>query len=234
MVVYILFFTLLSIKSYSCCLINNKSTIKNDNYSEDNILKPQLLTDIKKQLTIHKNTHLYPNLIDKFIIAQQSLVDGSTFTTALNEIKNGKKISCWMWYIFPNISGLGSSNINKKYSLKNRDEVMEYLENDQLRGNLIEITKAVIECKNKYPEKNIKDIFGGDDCKLKTSMTLFYFSSEYIRMNRPDIDYSFLIQKYDSTLQENVDINIFKLVLDIYFNGQYCDHTEKKVKNWFK
>jgi len=101
----------------------------------------------------------------KFIDAQQS-----DYSIALSEIKNGKKRSHWMWYIFPQISGLGFSEISKLYSLKNIGEAEEYLKHPVLGQRLIEISNALLHIKS----NDAHSVFGTpDNLKLKSSMTLF-------------------------------------------------------------
>ena len=133
--------------------------------------------------------------IDRFIEAQET-----HYELALKEVKNGKKISCWMWYIFPQIQGLGFSQINKKYSIKDIEEGKLYLENDILKNRLIEITQALLELN----DVDIHEVMGIDDVKLKSSMTLF--------------------KKVEETY--NIDCgNIFQKVLDKFFNGEEDNRT---------
>lgn len=92
------------------------------------------------------------------------------FQIALSEIKSGKKKSHWMWFIFPQISGLGHSETAKFYSIKNLHEAKEFLHDEILGKNLIEISEALLTLKSNYASA----IFGyPDDLKLKSSMTLF-------------------------------------------------------------
>ena len=103
--------------------------------------------------------------LDRFIEAQES-----DYETALTEIKNGRKRSHWMWYIFPQIQGLGSTHTSKFYAIKNLDEAAEYLNHPILGKRLITITEALLAS----PGNNAHDIFGSpDDLKLRSSMTLF-------------------------------------------------------------
>ena len=96
------------------------------------------------------------------------------YPKALKEIKSGKKESCWMWYIFPQIQGLGFSEMNKKYSIKDIEEAKAYLENETLKSRLIEITQALLDLEN----ADIHEVMSSDDCKLKSSMTLFKIVEE--------------------------------------------------------
>lgn len=103
--------------------------------------------------------------LNRFITAQQN-----NYKTALDEIKAGYKRSHWMWYIFPQISGLGHSAMAKKYEIVNLEEAKLYIDNDYLRNNLIEISQALLDCGN----DDIEDIMGfPDNFKLCSCMTLF-------------------------------------------------------------
>ena len=95
------------------------------------------------------------------------------FETALNEIRNGKKTSHWMWYIFPQIRGLGKSSISKYYAIEDIEEAKIYLQNDYLRNNTIKMVSALLS----LPINNPTEILGRpDDWKLKSSMTLFHLA----------------------------------------------------------
>ena len=94
------------------------------------------------------------------------------YPIALEEIKKGKKMSHWIWFIFPQIEGLGKSDICKEYEIKSLEEAKDYLNNEYLLDNLKRITRQLLIHKN----KNIFDIMGYDYKKLLSSMTLFYFA----------------------------------------------------------
>lgn len=103
--------------------------------------------------------------LERFITAQQR-----DYATALAEVRGGCKLSHWMWYIFPQIAGLGYSSISVYYSVKSPEEARDYLENDYLRGNLVEICRALLA----LPTQNPVEVFGYTDAqKLRSSMTLF-------------------------------------------------------------
>ncbi|MFC4210285.1 DUF1810 domain-containing protein [Pedobacter lithocola] len=103
--------------------------------------------------------------LNRFVEAQQHI-----YTNALNEIKNGKKTSHWMWFIFPQLDGLGYSDMAKKFAIRNIGEAEAYLKHPILGNRLIEITKILNALKTNAPE----EIFGGIDAlKLRSSMTLF-------------------------------------------------------------
>jgi uncharacterized protein (DUF1810 family) len=104
-------------------------------------------------------------LLKRFTDAQQN-----AYTTALAEIQNGCKRSHWMWFIFPQIHGLGFSEISRHYAIKDLDEAEAYLRHPVLGSRLIEISQALLNSVN----SNTTEIFGSpDDLKLKSSMTLF-------------------------------------------------------------
>ncbi len=92
------------------------------------------------------------------------------FERALAEIKRGRKQSHWMWYIFPQIAGLGSSETSRFYAVKDRAEAELYLAHPVLGARLVEISEALLEIEG----KTANQIFGSpDDAKLKSCMTLF-------------------------------------------------------------
>nr|WP_294784424.1 DUF1810 domain-containing protein [uncultured Flavobacterium sp.] len=105
------------------------------------------------------------NELLRFLDAQNKL-----YLTALDEIKNGKKESPWMWFIFPQIKGMGSSDTSKFYEIKNADEAIAFLEHPILGKHLVEITSELI----KKDEELVGNIFGINDvAKLQSCMTLF-------------------------------------------------------------
>ena len=103
--------------------------------------------------------------LKRFLDAQEN-----DFERALAEIKRGRKQSHWMWYIFPQIAGLGSSETSRFYAVKDRAEAELYLAHPVLGARLVEISEALLEIE----VKTANQIFGSpDDMKLKSSMTLF-------------------------------------------------------------
>ena len=104
--------------------------------------------------------------LNRFLKAQED-----TYIRALEEIKAGKKRSHWMWFIFPQIKGLGQSQVSKYYAIQNFEEAILYLENPLLKSRLLEISQALLE----LDVANIADVLGSiDTLKLKSSMTLFH------------------------------------------------------------
>ena len=93
-----------------------------------------------------------------------------SYQTALTEIKNGRKYSHWMWYIFPQLTGLGKSSTARYYGLKDLEEAKAFLEDPYLGGNLKEISRALLALDTSDPYA----VFGGiDGKKLQSCMTLF-------------------------------------------------------------
>lgn len=99
-------------------------------------------------------------------------VDAHTksYATALSEIRSGRKHSHWMWYIFPQLKGLGLSQTAQYYAIEGLEEATTYLNHPFLGKNLVRISKALYELEGKTAD----EIFGSpDDVKLRSSMTLF-------------------------------------------------------------
>ena len=97
-----------------------------------------------------------------------------SYSTALAEIKRGRKMSHWMWYIFPQVSGLGFSSTAQYYSISGLEEAREYLSDAYLRDNLIEISHALLL----LPGNDAEAVLGWPDClKLRSCMTLFKYAA---------------------------------------------------------
>ncbi|MCQ2147652.1 MAG: DUF1810 domain-containing protein [Bacteroidales bacterium] len=95
------------------------------------------------------------------------------YTVAMQEIRNGKKESNWMWYIFPQLRGLGTSNTAMKYGIVGKAEAKAFLADRVLGSHLREITNNLCQVRG----KSAADIFGPDAKKLRSSLTLFYVVS---------------------------------------------------------
>ena len=123
----------------------------------------------------------------RFIHAQDSggIYDGtSTYKQALEEIRNGYKKSHWIWYVFPQMKGLGHSEISEFYGINGREEAKAYMENPILSQRLIEATQAVLDS-----EHSAYDIFGQDVIKFRACMLLFSTISD-------DMVFKQVINKY--------------------------------------
>ena len=107
--------------------------------------------------------------INRFIRAQENI-----YPQVVNELQNGKKTSHWMWFIFPQIEGLGFSSTSKYYSIRTIAEAKEYVMHPLLGKRLLECSTILLNIKGKSAES----IFGyPDTLKLQSSMTLFSFTS---------------------------------------------------------
>jgi uncharacterized protein (DUF1810 family) len=103
--------------------------------------------------------------LDRFLKAQEE-----DYETALSEIRSGHKRSHWIWYIFPQLKGLGFSSTSEYYGINGLSEAKSYMENAILRARLIEISEALLTLESSDAE----DVMGyPDNLKLMSSMTLF-------------------------------------------------------------
>ena len=106
-----------------------------------------------------------PYRLDRFVEAQRTSYD-----QALSELRRGRKTSHWMWFVFPQLAGLGSSPMAQRYAIGSLDEARAYLGHPVLGERLRTCTAAV----NRVPGRSAHAIFGSpDDVKFRSSMTLF-------------------------------------------------------------
>ncbi len=134
--------------------------------------------------------------IDRFLIAQKD-----AYPFALKEIKNGRKTSHWIWYIFPQLRDLGYSYNARYYGIENIEEAKEYYSHDVLRNHLIEISEVLYA----LDETNIIRIVGDiDSRKIQSCMTLF--------------------------LEVDPDCHVFQNILTKYYNGQKDKETINILK----
>lgn len=132
--------------------------------------------------------------IERFLSAQEN-----TYDKALREIKNGMKESHWMWFVFPQIRGLGFTEYNVYFGLKDLDEAREYLEHPILGKRLVEISQAALGQKG----KTAMEIFGRpDERKLKSCMTLFS------QIQNADPVFNKVLEKYYSGEKDEKTISI--------------------------
>src|SRR6056297_3666267 len=132
-----------------------------------------------------------PYKLERFVAAQAGV-----FEQALSEVRNGQKVSHWMWYIFPQLRGLGQSETALRYGILNLAEARAYLEHPMLGPRLIAISQAALSVN----EKTATEIFGKpDDMKLRSCATLF--------AEVTDVD------------------SVFQEILDKYFGGNADPRT---------
>lgn len=135
--------------------------------------------------------------LSRFLTAQDSY---SQYKTALEEIRNGRKRSHWMWFVFPQLKGLGHSYNADYYGIAGADEARAYWLHPVLRDRLLEITEALLLLDG----LSARQIFGEVDAmKLRSSMTLFWTAT---------------------------DEGLFRKVLDKYYEGKMCDSTLEMLR----
>ncbi|WP_202703718.1 DUF1810 domain-containing protein [Flavobacterium sp. UGB4466] len=134
--------------------------------------------------------------LDRFLEAQRE-----TYNNALHEIRQGSKQTHWMWFIFPQLRGLGFTDYNIFYGIENLKEAEQYLNHPVLGNRLVEITQAMLKIEN----KTALEILGmPDERKLKSCMTLFGLLAD-----SPEC---------------------FRQVLDKYYNGEQDEKTLQLIK----
>ena len=135
--------------------------------------------------------------LQRFIDAQRPLYD-----RVLCELRAGQKRTHWMWFIFPQIEGLGHSAMAQKYAIASREEATAYLRHPLLGGRLEECTALV----NAIPDKSAHQIFGApDDLKFCSSMTLF--------------------------AQVAKGHSLFKEAIEKYFDGRFDEATLTRIES---
>jgi uncharacterized protein (DUF1810 family) len=136
-----------------------------------------------------------PHGLERFAAAQNQ---ADSFTTAVAELRAGAKRSHWMWFVFPQIAGLGHSPTSRRYAIASLEEARAYLAHPVLGPRLIESARILCELEG----KTARDIFGGIDAiKLRSSMTLF--------------------------ARADTSNPVFGQVLDAYFGGVPDEATER-------
>ena len=104
--------------------------------------------------------------LERFVVAQQGFYD-----EVLDELRRGRKVGHWIWFIFPQIAGLGYSAMSQQYAISSLDEARAYLAHPVLGARLRECTEILLATKG----RTALEIFGSIDAvKLRSSMTLFH------------------------------------------------------------
>lgn len=104
--------------------------------------------------------------VDRFLVAQEDNVCG--FDVALKEVKNGRKRTHWIWYILPQMKGLGHSKMSEYWGIASREEAEAYLQEETLRSHLIEMAQAILDS-----DKTVYEIFEKDAVKVRSCFKLF-------------------------------------------------------------
>jgi uncharacterized protein (DUF1810 family) len=134
-----------------------------------------------------------PHDLGRFVRAQ-----AEDYERALDEIRSGRKRSHWMWYIFPQLEGLGFSSMSRRYAIKSLVEASAYLDHPLLGRRLVECCEAVIGVEG----RSAYEIFGSpDDMKLKSCATLFASVSPQDSVFAGLLDKYFQGQRDGKTLQ---------------------------------
>ena len=133
-------------------------------------------------------------MMERFIKQQRK-----DYERALAEIRAGRKVTHWIWYIFPQIQGLGYSDMTCTYAIKDLQEAKRYIQDETLGPRLREITSSLLEVEG----RSALEILGSpDDLKVKSCMTLFDFICP---------------------------MDIFDKVLEKYYGGRRCERTLKTL-----
>jgi uncharacterized protein (DUF1810 family) len=136
-----------------------------------------------------------PHDLSRFVAAQ----DG-TYERAVSELRAGRKTGHWMWFVFPQIAGLGQSAMSQRYAIASLEEARAYLRHPVLGPRLAECARILTELDGEDAEA----VFGWIDAvKLRSSMTLFARASE--------------------------DDSVYYGVLDQYFRGEPDPHTDARL-----
>lgn len=136
-----------------------------------------------------------PYELERFVAAQEA---GGHYERALAELRGGRKVTHWIWFVFPQVAGLGHSEMSKRYAIRTLDEARAYLRHPVLGPRLIESATIVANLDG----VSAHDVFGEIDArKLRSSMTLF--------------------------LRAAPDESVFGQVLDHWFDGMPNTDTER-------
>jgi uncharacterized protein (DUF1810 family) len=135
--------------------------------------------------------------LQRFADAQD---EGDTYAHALAELRAGRKTSHWMWFVFPQIAGLGRSATAQHFALESVEEAQAYLDHPRLGARLLECTRALAELSGATAEDVLGEV---DAMKLRSSMTLFARAAPH----QP----------------------LFQRVLDHYFGGEADAATDELI-----
>jgi uncharacterized protein (DUF1810 family) len=149
--------------------------------------------------------------LERFVEAQDQ---GGTYERALAELRAGRKTSHWMWFVFPQIAGLGQSAMSQRYAIESLKEARAYLKHPVLGPRLVECTQALLD----HDGLSAREILGEIDAvKLRSSMTLFARAAR--PQTRPIIDRSRGLGEGD----------VFERVLERYFGGELDAATVRLI-----
>jgi uncharacterized protein (DUF1810 family) len=133
--------------------------------------------------------------LDRFVLAQDGVYDG-----VLEELRRGRKVGHWIWFIFPQVAGLGHSSMSQMYAISSLDEARAYLAHPVLGPRLRECAAIVLATEG----RTAPEVFGSIDAvKLRSSMTLFHRAAP--------------------------DEPVFRQVLDRYNDGRADEATDARL-----
>lgn len=136
----------------------------------------------------------------EYDLSRFTLAHKKDYLIALSEIRQGHKQSHWIWYIFPQVRGLGRSSTSEYYGIRDLDEAKAFLQDEYLASHLLEISNTLLNLQT----DDARSVMGRpDDMKLKSSMTLFHLA--------------------------NPDEPVFSQVLEKYFKGKPDYRTIKML-----
>jgi uncharacterized protein (DUF1810 family) len=152
--------------------------------------------------------------LEHFVEAQDH---AGTYERALEELRAGRKTSHWMWFVFPQIAGLGQSEMSRRYALSSPEEAQAYLEHPVLGPRLTECAQALL----RHEGLSAEEIMGGIDAvKLRSSMTLF---TRAVQLASPR-------KASNSDASCGLDgAGVFEQVLERYFDGEPDEATLRLV-----
>lgn len=141
-----------------------------------------------------------PYDLERFVVAQDT---GGSYTAAVAELRAGRKTGHWMWFVFPQVAGLGASSMSLRYAISSLEEARGYLAHPILGKRLVECACVLAELEG----RTAQDVFGTVDAlKLRSSMTLFARAAP--------------------------DDPLFLEVLDRYFAGAADEATDARLESW--
>jgi uncharacterized protein (DUF1810 family) len=131
-----------------------------------------------------------PSASDPFDLNRFVEAQAKVYGSVVDELRGGRKRSHWMWFVFPQIRGLGGSPMAARYGISSLEEARAYLRHDMLGPRLHECARLV----NQVQGRSVAEIFGSpDDLKLRSSMTLFARAADEAD---DDDDFTALLDKY--------------------------------------
>ena len=159
-----------------------------------------------------------PNL-NRFHMAQQKKTDG--YVQAKKEMSDGRKTGHWIWYILPQLNIFGFTSTSQTYGIVSFEEACEYLRDETLFNNYLEIIKLIEEQLSEKPTLRLDQLMGGDDVKLLSSLTLFRGAASFLNAQEGN-------PKHDFKDLENRCNHIFAMVAK---HGSYpCMQTESYLE----